>query len=97
MQIHTLTAVQGGGGLDGPPPPYSFLYAAVFWNDFPFSGKPLIWYSLQAKVYFMGGFAAGDLWHYQQWSPSWPPSYILSRIRNQVKNSENEYFFALNM
>ena len=37
MQIHTSTVVQGGGRLDDPPPPlppYSFLYTAVFWNDF---------------------------------------------------------------
>ena len=31
----------GGGGVDGTPP-RSFWYVAVFWNDFTFSGKPLI-------------------------------------------------------
>ena len=36
--------------------------------------------SLQDEVYFMGGGAAGGLWRHQTWSPSW----ILSRIRNQL-------------
>ena len=43
-QIHTPTVVQRGGGgrgMDGTLPP-SFRYVAVFWNDFTFSGKPLI-------------------------------------------------------
>ena len=30
---------KGGGGME---PPLSFLYVAVFWNDFSFSGKLLI-------------------------------------------------------
>ena len=28
----------------------------------------------------MGGGAAGGSWRHQQWSPSWPPSWILPRI-----------------
>ena len=40
-QIHTPTMVQKGGRVDGTGP-CSFLYVAVFWNDFTFSGKPLI-------------------------------------------------------
>ena len=44
-QIHTPTVVQGGGvgggGVNGTPP-RSFWYVAVIWNDFTFSGKPLI-------------------------------------------------------
>ena len=40
-QIHTSTVVQGGEGVDGTPP-RCFWYAAVFWNDFTFSEKPLI-------------------------------------------------------
>ena len=35
----------------------------------------------------MGSVAAGDLGRHQQWSPSWPPSWIFLRIRNQVKTS----------
>ena len=39
----------------------------------------------------MGGGATGALWRHQQWSPSW----ILPRIRNQVKTAGNSFFFAL--
>ena len=45
------------------------------------------WSSKQDEVYFMGSVAAGGLWRHQQWSPSWPPSWIFLRIRNQVKTS----------
>ena len=40
----------------------------------------------------MGGGAAGGLWRHQQWSLSWPPSWILPRIRNQVKAARNSIF-----
>ena len=43
----------------------------------------------------MGGGAAGGLWRHQQWSPSWPPSWILPRIRNQVKTARNCNFLCL--
>ena len=39
----------------------------------------------------MGGGAAGGLWRHQQWSPSW----ILPRIRNQVKIAINGNFLCL--
>ena len=42
---------------------------------------------------FMGGGAAGGLSRHQQWSPSW----ILSRIRNQVKTGTHGDFFVLDM
>ena len=38
----------------------------------------------------MGGGAAGGLWRHQQWSPSW----ILPRIRNQVKTATNNDFWS---
>jgi len=41
-QIHTPTVVQGGG--DGTPS-RSLWYVAVFWKDFTFSGKPLIFFT----------------------------------------------------
>ena len=50
-----------------------------------------LWSSLQDEVYFMGGGAAGGLWCHQQWSPSW----ILPRIRNQVKTARNGDFLCL--
>ena len=37
----------------------------------------------------MRGGAAGGLWRHQQWSPSWPPSRILLKIRNQAKTARN--------
>ena len=42
---------------------------------------------------FMGGGTAGGLWRHQQWSPSW----ILPRIRTQVKTGTNGDFFVLDM
>ena len=42
----------------------------------------------------MGNGTAGGLRHHQQWSPSWPPSWILPRIRNQVKTVRNGDFFV---
>ena len=91
-QIHTTTVAQGvgGGGMDGIPL-LSFWYVAVFWNNFAFSGKPLIFLT-RLQVYFIGGGAAGGLWRHQQWSPSWLPSWILPRIRNQVKTVGNSNF-----
>ena len=53
-----------------------------------------LWFSQQDEVYFMGGGAAGGLWRHQEWSPSWPPSWILPRIRNQVKIAVNGSFLC---
>ena len=93
-QIHTPTVVTtGGGGGWMEPAPRSFWYVAVFWNDFTFSGKPLIFSTRWG--YFMGSGTAGGLWRHQQWSPSWPPSWILPRIRNQVRTARNGYFLCL--
>ena len=39
----------------------------------------------------MGSGAAGELGRHQQWSPSW----ILPRIRMQVKTARNGDFFVL--
>ena len=50
-----------------------------------------LWLSQKDEVYFMGGGAAGGLWRHQQWSPSW----ILPRIRNQVKTAKKVIFCAL--
>ena len=33
-------------------------------------------------------------WRHQQWSPSRPPSWILPRIRNQVKTARNDNLFV---
>ena len=37
---------------------------------------------------------AGGPWRHQQWSPSWPLSWILPRIRNQVKTARNGNFLC---
>ena len=37
----------------------------------------------------MGGGTDGGLCHHQQWLSSWPPSWVLPRIRNQVKTVRN--------
>ena len=88
-QIHTTTVAQEGG--DGWNPSPVFLICCSIWNNFTFSGKPLIFLT-RLQVYFMGGGAAGGLWRHQQWSPSWLPSWILPRIRNQVKTAGNSNF-----
>ena len=49
----------------------------------------------QDDVYFRGGGAAGGLWRHQQWSPSWPLSWILPEIRSQVKTARNVIFCPL--
>ena len=54
-----------------------------------------LWSSQQDEVYFMSGGAAGGLWRNQQWSRSWPPSWISQRIRNQVKTERNGDFLCL--
>ena len=45
----------------------------------------------------MGGGAAVGLSRHQQWSPSWPPSRILPRVRNQDKTARNGNFFMFDM
>ena len=86
MQIHTPTMVRRGGGRIDPPRVFDMLQ--YFEKILP-SAKSL-WSSRQDEVYFMGGNA---LWRHQQWSPSW----ILPRIRNQVKTGRNGDFFVLEM
>ena len=51
-----------------------------------------LWSSSQDEVNFMGGGAVGGLWRHQQWSPSW----ILPRVRYQVKKiARNGNFLCL--
>ena len=84
---------QGGGrGVDGTCPWFliCFSISKRFYLQY-------LWSSLKDEVHFIGGGDAGGLWHHQQWSPSWPPSWILPRIRNQVKTARNGDFFVLEM
>ena len=54
-----------------------------------------LWSSQQDELYLMGGGAARGLWRHQQWSSSWPPPWILPRIRNQVKTARNNNCLCL--
>ena len=57
---------RGGGLVLPPPPPLGFWYAAIFRNDFAFSGKPLIFSTRWGILH--GWCAAGGLWRHQTWS-----------------------------
>ena len=88
---HRGTSWGGGGG--GWNPPRDFDMLQYFETILP--SVESLWSSLQDEVYFMGGGAAGGLWRNQQWTPSWPPSWILPKIRNQVKSARNGDFLCL--
>ena len=47
------------GRVDGTPP-RSFSYVAVFWNHFPWSGKPSIFLT-RSGIWFWGGGVAGGV------------------------------------
>ena len=47
------------------------------------------------EIYFMGSGAAGGLWRHQIWLPSWPASWISSRIKNYVKTASIVNFLCL--
>ena len=74
-----------GGGLMEPLP-RGFDMLQYFKVILP--SVESLWSAQQDEVYFLGGGAAGGLWHHQQWLPSW----ILPRIRNLVKTARNGNF-----
>ena len=78
-----------GGGVDGPPS-LEFLICCSISKRF-YLQKRAFDFSLQDEAYFMGVGAAGGLWRHQRWLPSW----ILPRIRNQVKTARNGDFLCL--
>ena len=86
---------QGGREGGGWNPPLVFDMFQYFETILP--AVESLWSSLKDEVHFIGGGDAGGLWHHQQWWPSWPPSWILPRIRNQVKTARNGDFFVLEM
>ena len=57
------------------------------------NGKPLI-FSTRWGIFY-GWWRCWGPVTYQQWTPSWPPCWILPRIRNQVKCAINGDFFGL--
>ena len=96
---------------DGPPPlckqalnPRTYLQshtptvvqgARGWWQYFEtiLPSVESLWYCLQDRLCFMGGSAVWGQSRHQTWSPSW----ILSRVRKQVKTVRIDNFFALNM
>ena len=84
-QSHTPTMVQGG--VDGIPP-CVFDMSQYFETILP--SVESLWSSPQDEGSLMGGGADGGLWRHQKWSPSW----ILLRIRNQVKTVRLDGFHS---
>ena len=80
-----------GGLMEPPPPPWVFDMLQFFDTILPWVES----LGSSSLVYFMGGGAAGGLWCHQTWSPSWPPSWILSRFRNKVKTVRINNFLHL--
>ena len=79
----------GGGGLmDGT---LHTVFEMLQYFETILTSVEILWSSIQDEVYLIGGGAAGGLWRHQQWSPSW----ILLRIRNQVKTAKNGDFLCL--
>ena len=81
--------VQGGGGERLMNPPWVFDMLQYFETIFAFSWKPLIFKSkssLQDKVYFMGGGAAGGPWRHQDGCHLGCMVAILAAILNFIKN-----------
>ena len=92
-QFHIPTVLQrvgGGGERVLAPLTRGFEMLQYFVTILP--SVESLWSSLQDEVYFMGGGATRGLLRHQQWSPPWPPSWILQRIRNQVKTAINGNF-----
>ena len=94
--VHAISyphrGTKGGGGGMLEPRPRGFEMLQYFVTILPSVAS--LWSSLQDEVYFMGSGAAGGLWRHQQWSPPWPPSWILQRIRNQIKTAINSNFLC---
>ena len=86
----TLGYKEGGGGWNPSP---EFLISFLQYFETILSSVESLWSASHDEIYFMGGGAAGGLWRHQQWSPSW----ILLRIRNQLRTARNGNFFVLEM
>ena len=87
-QIHTPTKVQKGGGLiESLPAVFDMLQYFEMILPLVESLNDLL--NKMRYNYFMGGGTDGGLWRHQQWLSSWPLSWILPRIRNQVKTVRN--------
>ena len=78
----------GGGGVLMEPP-WVFDMLQPFETTLP--SVESLWSSLQDEIFFMAGGAAVGLWRHQ----TWPPSWILSRIKNNVKTVRINNFLRL--
>ena len=86
----TPTVVQRGGGVFWwKPPLYNVVFDMLQCLKRILPSMESLWSSLHDEVYFVGGGTAGFLWHLKTRLPSWPPDWVLSRIRNQVKKQKN--------
>ena len=91
-QIHTPTMVRGGGGggwMETLPIVFDMLH--YFETILPLVDLAFdILHKIKYILHVMALQEACD----QQWSPSWPASWILPRIRNQVKTTRNRNFLS---
>ena len=93
-QIHTPTVVQWGEWEVDGTPPRSFWYVAVFWNDFTFSGKPLIFLT-RWGIFFYGWWRCWRLVTSLTMVAILTAILDLPRIGNQVKTARNGNFLCL--
>ena len=90
-QIHTPTMVRGGGGGWMETLPIVFDMLQYFEMILPL--VDLAFDLLNKMKYILQVMALLEACD-QQWSPSWPASWILPRIRNQVKTTRNSNFLS---
>ena len=72
-----------GGGWWNPSP--EFLICCSISKRFCLQWKAFDLLNKMSYNLWVVALRAGGLWRHQIWSPSWPPSWILPRIRSQVK------------
>ena len=87
-RTQTYQRSTGGGGSSWNPPRG---FGMLEYSETILPSVESLWSSLQDKLYFMSGGAAGGLWRHHQWSPSW----ISPRFRNQGKTTRKGDFFCL--
>ena len=86
---HRGTRWVGRGGGVSMEPPWVFDMLQSFETILP--SVEGLWSSPQDEIFFMAGGAAVGLWCHQ----TWPPSWILSRIINNVKTVRINTFLRL--
>ena len=98
-QIHISTVVQGGGGVDGTP--LEILICSSISKRFYLQWKAFdLLYKMRYILWVVALLGTCDVTNNgrhlgKHLFPSWPPCWILPRIRNQVKSSRNGDFLCL--